>query len=478
MKQFIRYTILLIITLTNFISGYSQDSLSYYLEQAALNNPGVKAKYLEYSAALEKVPQSGSLPDPDLQFGYLIKPMELMTGYQVADIRFMQMFPWFGLLKNAKDEASQMALAKFESFRDSKAQLYFDVKSSYYKVYRTLKEIAIAKKNMDILHSLEQLTLIKFSTGSSGSSSGNKSSNTSSLQSSSSGVQATGESNMKNQSTMGTSYGSSSAVKPAMASQGNGMGGAAGNGNNDMVNLLRVQIELNELENRIAFLQDQLATDKASFNRFLNRAPSYIVFTGDSLIEAPIPSDILTLADSIINNPMVKMYKAESDASAAKLKMVTRMGYPMLGLGVNYTIIQKFQGVTLAMNGKDMIMPMLSMTLPIYRKKEKAMRNEAELMRESATASAENVINDLKVNYQETVQNLSDADRRIKLFTSQAMLADKSLQLLITSFSTGGTDFAEVLRMEQQLLDYQFKQVEAVVDKNTSIARLVYLTGN
>jgi outer membrane protein TolC len=130
------------------------------------------------------------------------------------------------------------------------------------------------------------------------------------------------------------------------------------------------------------------------------------------------------------------------------------------------------------MNGKDMIMPMLSLTLPIYRKKQKAMRNEAELMRESATASAENVTNDLQVNFQETIQNLNDADRRVKLFTSQTILADKTLQLLITSFSTGGTDFAEVLRMEQQLLDYQFKKVEAVVDKNTSIARLVYLTVN
>jgi outer membrane protein TolC len=479
MKKNTIYFFLLLLIIISEVSANAQDSLAFYLEQAALNNPGIKAKYLEYSAALEKVPQAGSLPDPELQFGYFLKPMELMSGYQVADIRFMQMFPWFGLLKNAKDEASQMALSKFESFRDSKAQLYFAVKSSYYKVYRTLKEIAIAKKNLDILHSLEQLALIKFSSGSSSSSTDNSSSNKSSINISPSGNQVRSGNNMQNQISIGTSQGSSEAGKPAMATQGSGMGGTmAGDGNLDMVNLLRVQIEINELENKIALLHDQVATDKVSFNRFLNRAPSYIVFTGDSLIEAPIPNDIMTRADSITNHPIVKMYRAESEASAAKLKMVTRMGYPMLGLGVNYSVIKKFPGVTSAMNGKDMIMPMLSLTLPIYRKKQKAMRNEAELMSESATALAENVTNDLQVNFQETIQNLNDADRRVKLFTSQAILADKSLQLLITSFSTGGTDFAEVLRMEQQLLDYQFKKVEAVVDKNTSIARLVYLTVN
>ena len=130
------------------------------------------------------------------------------------------------------------------------------------------------------------------------------------------------------------------------------------------------------------------------------------------------------------------------------------------------------------MNGKDMTMPMVSLTLPIYRKKYKAMRHEAEFMRDAATLSAENVTNNLRVSFQQTLQNLNDADRRVKLYTDQAVLADKSVQLFITSFSAGATDFVEVLRMQQQLLDYQFKQVEAVVDKNTSIARMVYLTGN
>jgi outer membrane protein TolC len=125
-----------------------------------------------------------------------------------------------------------------------------------------------------------------------------------------------------------------------------------------------------------------------------------------------------------------------------------------------------------------MTMPMVSLTLPIYRKKYKAMRHEAELMRDAARFSSEDLTNNLRVSFQQTLQNLYDADRRVKLYTDQAMLADKSVQLLITSFSASSADFVEVLRMQQQLLDYQFKLVEAVVDKNTSIARVVYLTGN
>jgi len=445
MKRYSKYIILIII-LAGIIqtTGSAQDSLSYYLEQAALNNPGVKAKYMEYSAALEKLPQASSLPDPQMQLGYFIKPMELLGGNQVADIRLMQMFPWFGTLKAAKDEASKMAVEKFENFLNAKDELYLNVKSAYYKVYRTKVEIVLANKNLAILHSLEQIAMVRFSNGGTGSISKTPSS-----------------------------------VKPAMASSAEGMGNTmGGNGKNDMVNVLRVQIEIHELENRIALLEDQLKTDNASFNRFLNRPFLTVPFAGDSLREVQIPSDILILADSIVNHPMVKMYEAESEANAARLTMVTHMGYPMVGLGLDYMVIQKRDGNTSMMNGKDMTMPMVSLTLPIYRKKYRAMRHEAELLRDAATLTADNVRNDLRVNFQETMQDLNDAGRRIKLYTGQALLADKSVQLLITSFSDTGADFEEVLRMEQQLLDYKFKQVEAMVDKNTSIARLVYLTGN
>ncbi|MDO9039882.1 MAG: hypothetical protein Q7U65_00740 [Bacteroidota bacterium] len=103
---------------------YAQDSLAVYLEQAGKNNPGVKASFSQYLAALEKVPQVGSLPDPQGSLDFFLKPMELLNGNQVGSISVMQMFPWFGTLKLAKDEASLMAKAQFSLFQESKAGLF------------------------------------------------------------------------------------------------------------------------------------------------------------------------------------------------------------------------------------------------------------------------------------------------------------------------------------------------------------------
>jgi outer membrane protein TolC len=478
MEQYLKYIIMIIMVAASHFEANGQDSLSYYLEQAALNNPGIKSRYMEYSAALERVPQVASLPDPEFQLGYLLKPMQLLGGNQVANLTLMQMFPWFGSLKASKDEASKMALAKYESFLNSRNELYLNVKSSYYRVYRTIKEIEIADKNLEILHTLEKLATVKFSTGGTGSSPGMENRMPSGTSMSASGSAAMNN-NMSRQASMGNSNMSSPSVLPSMSATSAGMGRSMGTtGKDDMVNLLRVQIEINELENRIALLKDQLYTDKVSFNRFLNRPPSSDVFTGDSLEQTPLPSGILSLADSLANNPMAKMYQAESEANTARIEMATKMSYPMLGLGLNYMLIQKRDGNSSMMNGKDMKMPMVSLSIPIYRKKYKAMRNEAEFLRDAANQSEDDVINNLRVNFQQAMQDLNDADRRVKLYTGQALLADKSVQLLITSYSSGEADFVEVLRMQQQLLDYQFNRVDAIVDKNTSIARVVYLTGN
>ncbi len=150
------------------LAGKGQDSLLFYLSEAAKNNPTVLQKYTEYQAALQKVPQVGSLPDPELNMGVFLSPMELVSGNQVADLRLMQMFPWFGTLRAAKDEMSLMANAKYESFRDAKLQVFYEVQSTWYDLYKLRQNIRISEKNIEILKTIERIALVKFRTAPSG----------------------------------------------------------------------------------------------------------------------------------------------------------------------------------------------------------------------------------------------------------------------------------------------------------------------
>jgi outer membrane protein TolC len=450
------------------------DSLYKYLEIAAKNNSIVLQKFSEYKAALQKIPQASSLSDPELSVGVFLSPMELVNGNQVADIRLMQMFPWFGVLKNAKDEMSLMAKAKFELFRDAKLQVCYDVQRNWYELYKIQKDISISEKNLEILKIIERLALVKFKSAPS-ESSGSALSNPG-ISPVSAADNKTGTSGMQ---TMGSIQGStgitvSNQTSPSMQT------GPMGNSSTSsrLTDIYRIQIETGDLENNISLLKNQRNTITAQFNTYLNRPVRTHVFTYENIATDSLHLSLIAVSDSIqANNPMLSMLDYEKQSFEAREKMVSRMGYPMVGLGLNYSLISKTQfpmGLP-SMNGKDMIMPMLIVTLPVYRKKYNAMINESELLETAAALNYQATSNSLQAEYYQAVQLYQDAQRRIKLYDNQYQLASKSLDLMLKSFSVSNSELIDVLRVRQQTLDYEFKQVEAIADFNTAIAWLIRL---
>ncbi len=172
---------------------------------------------------------------------------------------------------------------------------------------------------------------------------------------------------------------SSSGMGSSSSVQGNAMGTSSGG--SGLADLYRIQIEIGDLENNIALLKNQQSTIAAKFNSYLNRPVQSTVTVTDTLRADTLIISLTAVSDSILrNNPMLGMLQYEQQSLDARKKMVTRMGYPMVGVGVDYSLINKSEMSTSPMNGKDMIMPMVSATIPIYRKKYKAMRTEADLL--------------------------------------------------------------------------------------------------
>jgi len=445
------------------VSIYSQsDSLTYYLETAVKNNPTVLQRYNEYQAALQKVPQVGSLPDPQLEAGIFLSPMELISGNQVADIKLMQMFPWFGVLKNAKDEMSLMAKARFETFRDAKLQVCFEVQSTWYDLYKVRENIRISEKNINLLKTIERLTLVKYRSGSVGSSS------------SSSGSKMSGSPTPTASSGMNTMGGGSAEVSSTPSStQLPAVPMGSSTGSSGLSNVYQIQIEQGDLDNNLASLKNEEKIIIARLNSLLNR-PQNTPVTGAGLLSAEVlDSTYLTVSASMFShNPMLGMLDYEQQSFTARKKMQKQMGFPMVGLGVNYTVINKSDMSTSSMNGKDMIMPMVTLTLPVYRKKYKAMQLETGYLKTASEQNYQATANSLQTEYYEALQLYNDAQRRMKLYDSQSKLAKKTLDIQIKTYSTSNSSMTDILRTRLQLFDYEFRQVEALTDYNKAIARI------
>ena len=427
----------------------SVDSLSHYLEQAARSNPQVNADFMLYKASLEKIPQAGAFADPELEIGFFVKPMETLMGKQIADFTLMQMFPWFGTRKAARSEASEMARMAYEQFRDTRNNLWYEVKAQWYQLSSLNEQYHITEANIRLLYQLEQLALNRFSASS---------------------AQAAPSS---------TSVTSVASMPPALSS-GSGMSGMGGGsmGNvavGGMSDVLRIQMERAGLEDNLASLLSARLTVQARFNALLNRPSDASVCVPDSLTQRFYRIDGQLLLDSIFTrNPMLAMLEAEGEAYRAKAKMDRRMSYPMIGIGLQYSVVNKVadpMGMP-DMNGKDMVMPMVKVSLPLFRRKYNARQRESHNYRMASELKRDNVQNQLQAEYINVRQQLDDAARKVSLYERQYALSLSTWQLMVREFTAGRQSLTDVIQVERQMLDYKLKKSEAVAAYNTTVAAI------
>lgn len=471
---------IVLIALLTIISGsnifaQNTDSLNHYLRIAAENNPGLRADFLAYKASMEKVPQAAAYQDPELEIGFYIEPMDIVGGRQVADFKLMQMFPWFGTRKAAKNEAMHMAKMAFEQFRETRDNLFLEVYTQWYLLCSLQQQLINNQENKKLLEQLEQLSIRKFSSPSSGNSSSSlsytppapttqgASSNTASSMAGMGGMSNMGGTTPSaNQSNMSSSSGSMGNMSSMNSS-------SAG-----MSDVLRIQLEIMELDNSIESLTSEINAEKAKFNALLNRDVNMEVNIPNTFEQTVFLLDETSAITTVSNqNPMLGMITEEGNAYKAKAEMDKKMSYPMFGIGVQYMLNKKTNDPMFAMgdmNGKDMIMPMVSVSIPIYRNKYKAQQRESKLWREASEEKYTNTLNALRSELYKTKHQLDDASRKIVLYKKQADLAQTTYNLILQEFATGKNDLTNVIQVQRQLLDYKLKEAQAIANYNTMVA--------
>ncbi|WP_051315244.1 TolC family protein [Algoriphagus terrigena] len=441
-------------------------SLDDYLIIAAENNPGLKAAYTRYEATLERTRQPG-LPDPELQVGFFLKPMERFMGNQQADIQLMQMFPWFGMIGTQKEEANQMALAQYQLFLEEKNQLMYLVKSTWYEITKIREEIGIQQENLKILTQLETLALIKYQAAG-GSPTSLPTPAT---------VQKSSPSLSAGSAGMNSMAGNTSPTSPAMNSS---MGGSSmASTGSAMSEILRLRVEIKELQNTLTQLEADLEPQQIKFNQLLNRGIREEFQLPKEFAPIALEAQKLAVLDSIrSSHPMLAMYDHEMAAYDQQARMARLDGRPMLGAGVNYMPFTARAENGMMMGGEDMVMPMVTMTLPIYRKKVNARIKEAELMKESAALERQKTENLLAMDWANAYRQWEDAERKLQLYAEQTELTQQNLELMSTAYTANQASLSDVLAVHHQFHDYQLKQLYAVYSQYLSLAQLEMLTSS
>jgi len=406
--------LLFILLFFHCLAAFAQSQVEPYLVMAAANNPALKASFNEFMSSLESIPQAKGLPDPQLTFGYFIQPIETRVGAQRANLELSQTFPWFGSLRAREAVACMEVEAKLAAFQDSKIKLFQQVRISYNELYYLKKAIELTEENLQLLQSFQELARVNFESGKTG-----------------------------------------------------------------FVNVLRVEMEEKELRATLNLLRESRKSSLKAFKNLVNSPVEAMIFP-DTLELVPLDIPNQYLPDSlVVNNRQLRELRFQSEAGQELIEVARFKSMPSFSVGVNYTIIDQRTGLDLPENGKNaLVFPQVGMSIPLFRKKYQALQNQAALDQQTIQFEIEDKTNQFNTELEYLLRDHSDGQRRLTLYQELLYLAERSLSLLQTEFTTGKVDFEEVIRMERKLSTYQLAVEKARVDVNNAVHKINYITGH
>lgn len=386
----------------------SAQSLETLLGEAAQKNLGLKAWEQEYQSALEKAPQSRLLPETQVSLGAFALPVETRNGPQRLRLGTMQMFPWFGTL-DAKEELSLKQAAPLLSKKDLHSiDVTYQIKLAYYRLFQLKESREILKRNITLLESLRQLSLSKVE------------------------------------------------------------GGKA-----STADVLRLEIKLRESRQQLAIIDKQWVQPQSRINQLLDREPMTPISVEDAFEFAELaiePKHNFHMQKS--DHPALQMLRKEQDRSRAAIKVNEKMAKPKWGVGIDYLLVDDIPTADFETNGRDALLLKASLNIPLQRKAYQAKSREENLRIEALETRKSLVEDEFVSQIEQAIANHESARLKYELYEKQEESIRSVIQLLQSDYSHNGERFDELLNLEQDLLSYELKKLEAVVESHHAKAAL------
>ena len=391
-----------------------QPTLPDYLKYAALNNPGLEAAFNRWKAALERVPQVRSLPDPRFTYRYYIEQVETRVGPQRQAFGLTQMFPWFGELRLRGDVALEAASVAEQRYEAVKLKLFYTVREAYYEYYYLARAIAVVRGNRDLLKYLEEVARTRYEAAA-------------------------------------ANY---SDVIRAQVELGK------------LDDRLRTLMDLRE---------PIVARLNAALNRPMDAEIPWPKSLPEERI-ALADEEILTWLHQA--SPELRALEHEIAKRSHAIDLARKQYFPDITLGLNYIETDRALMSGAKDSGKDPVIASASINLPIWFKKYRAGELEARARHRAAIKARADRENMLSSKVEMVLYKLRDALRKIDLYRDTLLpKAKQSLKATETAFRAGTASFLDLIDAERILLEFELSYERALANNAQRLAELEMLVG-
>ena len=236
--------------------------------------------------------------------------------------------------------------------------------------------------------------------------------------------------------------------------------------------VLRSQVEISLLIEKLTVLEQQRATAQARINVFLVRSP-----------ESPLPP-AAEIEPATITHSLDELYAlaAENDTTVLRDQRMVERGSLSVALaqreyrpdiGVSYMVQQRSDLPT--MNGVT-----VSVNIPVfYKNKQRQGVAEASEDLISTQKMRDNRLNEVRFELKQNYLSAKASERLLTLY-SKGVVPQSSLALesSMASYQVGNVDFISLISNFSTLLNYEIDYYRQLADYQTALAQIEVLTGD
>ncbi len=238
-----------------------------------------------------------------------------------------------------------------------------------------------------------------------------------------------------------------------------------------LADVLKIELKINEQLTEIEILESGEEPLVIELNRTVNQPDSTNVSTSFK-VETTTDSIPEFQGDQI---PKLVALRHQQEVYRLSEEVIQKQSLPKIGAGIDYVIVSERNDMAVEDNGRDVVMPMVSISLPIFRKKYTAALEENEIMQASYVDRISEMYNSLYSEYAKTKYRLDRESDLKTLYETQMEETRRIRDLELAAFRNGTSDLNDLLMIQNQILDYQTKLVDSNKNILSHKADLEYL---
>lgn len=239
-----------------------------------------------------------------------------------------------------------------------------------------------------------------------------------------------------------------------------------------MSDVLNIKIQKNELHSKIFRNINEINALTRNFNRLLQQDVETLLHIEDSLNVM----DIILNKASVEAHPSLSKIDKEQEVFKNEDALIEKQRAPQLAFGLDYILVEERQDLKLNDNGKDIVMPNLSLSIPIFTKKYKSKSQQIKIEQEALMSKRQSQQKQLEIALEESVLALDNSILSVVAAQKNTAETQLAINVDLKAYETGILNYDRILKLQLQKIKFQLMEVEGVKEAFISKAKLEYLT--